>query len=349
MIFWLLLVSAVQWQSTITPVDDSLNRLTVYFNLPSRDIKFLRGDSGYQAQYEIQFKVYNDKNEQIAGDFWRRERREDTTDIADSVCLVIPRAARRFELRLLDLEAYEVLLITDKIAAAKYLHDIRWFMNRDTLLIRFTVANLDPPADRLSIRLDRQQVELPLRSGLYPDSARIDVVNLANGEYPLRLEVRSGKQKFEEITRPMLISRSFYLDDRAWQLKVRQLEYIAKSEEMERLKNAPRDDRQTYWKQFWAQYDPTPATEFNEREQEYFDRIAYCEAHFSHGDRGWRSDRAKIYMRYGPADEVQSMPYELGSRPYEIWFYYKLNVKYYFVDRTGVGEYLLINPGGSRI
>jgi len=349
MILMLAVLAAVEWQSAVNPINDSLNELAVFFKIPRQEIKFIREDSGAVAQYELQLKVYDGRNEQVAGDFWTRERREDTIDIVDSIRLAIPLSARRFDLRIIDLEAYDIMLITDKIVPVKYLHDIRWFAANDTLRIRYQVANRGFGAQRLRISLAGSSVESDVREGVYPDSALIPVAGLPNGEYPLRFEIRAGGRTLEDFSRPVRINRPFFEDERTWSLKVSQLEYIATSAEITRLKNAPFEARDTLWKNFWAQYDPTPSTEINEREIEYFDRIAYCEVHFSHGDRGWRSDRAKVYIANGPPDEIQSLPYELGSLPYEVWFYYKLNTKYYFVDRSGVGEYILVNPHGTRI
>jgi len=349
MILTLALLTTIEWQSAVSPINDSLNELAVFFKIPHREIKFIREDSGFLAQYELQLKIYDVKDEQVAGDFWTRECREDSIDIADSIRLPIPLSARRFDLRIIDLEAYDIVLIKDKIVPVKYLHDIRWFSANDTLYIRYRVANRDHTADHLKITLATRSVEAEIRDGVYRDSALVPVLDLPNGEYPLRFEIRTGDHTLEDFSRPVRVNRPFFEDERMWNLRVSQLEYIATPSEINSLKNAPLGARDTLWKNFWDKYDPTPSTDINEREDEYFLRIAFCESQFSHGDRGWRSDRAKIYMHNGPADEVQSLPYELGSLPYEVWFYYKLNLKYYFVDRSGVGEYVLVNPYGTRI
>jgi GWxTD domain-containing protein len=126
---------------------------------------------------------------------------------------------------------------------------------------------------------------------------------------------------------------------------------------MDVLERAYVEERDSLWNRFWKQHDPTPHTELNEMEEEYFGRIAYCEENFSHGDKGWRSDRAKVYVRYGSPDEIQRKPFELyaefpdpyGNRShiydsYVIWFYYRSNLQFVFADRFGLGEYILLNP-----
>jgi GWxTD domain-containing protein len=204
-------------------------------------------------------------------------------------------------------------------------------------------------ADKLAAILSTNRKERDLRTGMYADSISFPIIGMTNNDYLVKFEILNNSKKLEEVSLPVRIARPFFLDDKDWALKVSQLEYIGTSSDIARLKTARTEDRDSLWKDFWKEFDPTPNTPFNEREEEYFSRIFYCDEQFGHGDKGWRSDRAKVYIRLGPPDDTQSMPYELGSYPYEVWFYYRLNLKYYFVDRYGVGEYFVANPDGSRI
>ena len=169
-------------------------------------------------------------------------------------------------------------------------------------------------------------------------------------------------KRIEYLSIPVTIARPFYLDDISWLDHVTKLEYIATPSELKSLKDTKLNDRDSLWYAFWKQHDPTPNTRYNEKEVEYFDRIEYSEQNFSHGDKGWRSDRGRIYVQYGQPDEIQRRPYELYAPPidpmesivvfydsYEIWMYYKMNRRYIFADRTGLGEYELLNPGGSSL
>jgi GWxTD domain-containing protein len=165
----------------------------------------------------------------------------------------------------------------------------------------------------------------------------------------LNISLYSEFGKIDESMVPVKITRPFYLDEETWFLKVDQLQYIASTTEKNILKNAEVSERDSLWFEFWKTLDPTPNTAYNEKEVEYYERIAYSEEHFSNGDRGWRSDRARVFVQHGPPDEIQSYPYELDSFPYEIWLYYKNNLRFVFVDRYGFGQYKLVNPGGIGI
>nr|MBA3320894.1 GWxTD domain-containing protein [Pyrinomonadaceae bacterium] len=108
---------------------------------------------------------------------------------------------------------------------------------------------------------------------------------------------------------------------------------------------------------FWRRRDPDPDTDENEYKEEYYERIAYANEHFASGIPGWKTDRGRIYIAFGKADEVESHPsggaydrpsYHGGGStttyPFEVWFYRYIEnvgsgVEIEFVDPTGTGEY----------
>jgi GWxTD domain-containing protein len=63
------------------------------------------------------------------------------------------------------------------------------------------------------------------------------------------------------------------------------------------------EERDNFIEQFWQRRDPTPDTEENEYKEEHYRRIAYANEHFAAGIPGWKTDRGRIYIVYGPADE----------------------------------------------
>ncbi|MBI4850472.1 MAG: GWxTD domain-containing protein [Acidobacteria bacterium] len=134
--------------------------------------------------------------------------------------------------------------------------------------------------------------------------------------------------------------------------------YIITPEERQAFKKLQTDEeREQFIEQFWLRRDPDPDTPENEYREEYYRRIAYANEHFASGIPGWKTDRGRIYITFGPADEVESHPaggpyerpfYEGGGQtstyPFEIWFYRFLEgvgngVEIEFVDPSGTGEY----------
>jgi GWxTD domain-containing protein len=136
--------------------------------------------------------------------------------------------------------------------------------------------------------------------------------------------------------------------------------YIITDEERKAFKQLQTDDeRQQFIEQFWLRRDPTPDTEENEYREEHYRRIAYSNDRYASGIPGWKTDRGRIYIAYGPPDEIEShpsggtyqRPYEEGggstsTYPFEQWRYRYIdgigtNIILEFVDTTMSGEYRL--------
>jgi GWxTD domain-containing protein len=124
------------------------------------------------------------------------------------------------------------------------------------------------------------------------------------------------------------------------------------------------EEREQFIEAFWQRRDPTPDTVENEFKEEHYRRIAYANERFSSGIPGWRTDRGRIYIMWGPADEIDS--HSAGStynRPmtegggqttvygFDDWTYHYMegigqNITIEFVDPTGTGEYhITMDPG----
>ncbi len=134
--------------------------------------------------------------------------------------------------------------------------------------------------------------------------------------------------------------------------------YIITDEERAVFKRLGTDDeRQQFIEQFWLRRDPTPDTEENEYKEEHYRRIAYANDRFASGIPGWKTDRGRIYITFGPPDEIEShpsggsyqRPFEEGggqtsTYPFEKWRYRYIDgigtdVNIEFVDTTMSGEY----------
>ena len=134
--------------------------------------------------------------------------------------------------------------------------------------------------------------------------------------------------------------------------------YIITDEERRAFKQLNTDEeRQNFIEQFWLRRDPTPDTEENEFKEEHYRRIAYANEHYASGIPGWKADRGRIYITYGPADEIESHPSggsyqrpieegggETSTYPFEKWRYRYIegignDINIEFVDTTMSGEY----------
>jgi GWxTD domain-containing protein len=141
--------------------------------------------------------------------------------------------------------------------------------------------------------------------------------------------------------------------------------YIITDDERAAFKKLSTDDeREQFVEQFWERRNPNPSSPENEFKEEYYRRIAYANEHYASGIPGWKTDRGRIYIMYGPADEIESHPSggsyvrtpqegggETATYPFETWRYRYIdgigtNIILEFVDPTMTGEYhLTMDPG----
>ncbi|MGH9578813.1 MAG: GWxTD domain-containing protein, partial [Terriglobales bacterium] len=136
--------------------------------------------------------------------------------------------------------------------------------------------------------------------------------------------------------------------------------WIIMDEEMSAFKQLSNDEeRDQFIEQFWLRRDPTPDTVENEYKEEHYRRLAYANEHFQAGRAGFRTDRGRIYVMFGPPDEIDShpsggnyqRPQEEGGGststfPFEIWRYRYLEdigqeIMIEFVDTCMCGDYHL--------
>jgi GWxTD domain-containing protein len=134
--------------------------------------------------------------------------------------------------------------------------------------------------------------------------------------------------------------------------------YIITDEERKAFKQMNTDEeREQFVEQFWLRRDPTPDTVENEYKEEHYRRIAYANEHYASGIPGWKADRGRIYITFGPPDEIDSHPSggsyerpaaegggETTTFPFEDWRYRYIegignDVNIEFVDTTMTGEY----------
>ena len=119
------------------------------------------------------------------------------------------------------------------------------------------------------------------------------------------------------------------------------------------------EEREQFIEAFWLRRSTNPDLPDNDFKEEHYRRIAYANEHFASGIPGWKTDRGRIYIIWGPPDEIEShptggtydRPMEEGggsttTYPWETWRYRYLegiqeNVILEFVDPTSSGEYHL--------
>jgi GWxTD domain-containing protein len=177
--------------------------------------------------------------------------------------------------------------------------------------------------------------------GAAADSAKETAKPSKDQVDPLKRPLGDKERKANEKRFKQEVSGSYkkWLDE--------DVRWIITDEERSAFKQLSNDEeRDQFIEAFWQRRDPTPDTIENEFKEEHYRRIAYANEHFPAGIPGWKTDRGRMYIMYGPADEIEShpsggtydRPMEEGggttsTYPFEQW-------RYRYIE--GVGQEIII-------
>jgi GWxTD domain-containing protein len=141
--------------------------------------------------------------------------------------------------------------------------------------------------------------------------------------------------------------------------------YIIDDRERATFLSLGMDERDHFVEQFWERRNPTPGSAENAFKAEHYRRIAFANSHWAwRSTPGWKTDRGRIYIVYGPPDEIESHPSgrpEAGpsqvNYPFEEWMYYHIKdvgdkVIIRYEDTAKTGEFRMTkdpNPSGGTM
>ncbi len=346
------------------------------FQVPNSQLVFKKMDNEFFAEVELRVKVKK-KKDLIFSDYWRFSNsvrryelsKSDEDGISRTVSFQLYDSGKiRIEAELFDLVAGRNVLefdtaftlyresvsdlipisltairAGDKKLIPQFLRDV------DTLLVylAFDTAFCRNMVNWKLEKLGRHTKGSVVRSGTKHlrvnsgwDTLMLDLGGLPNGEYLLTLKI--GK-----LERKLHFNKYSFTDlsDEEYEDLVSALVYIAEPKELEKLKKAKGEERKRLWDDFWAKRDPTPGTPENELKDEYLRRVEYANEHFSIGRwPGYKTDRGRIYILLGPPDEIEDHPFDVDAYPYQIWYYHSKRLALLFIDQSGAGDYVLVNP-----
>ena len=169
-------------------------------------------------------------------------------------------------------------------------------------------------------------------------------------------QAKIDKKQEKKIKKELSASYGPWLDN--------EVPYIITPEERRAfLELSTNEEREQFIEIFWNSRNPDPESPLNAFKEEHYRRLAYVDEHFASGIPGRKTDRGRIYIIWGPPDEIDSHPtggtYDRpmsqggGSTPtypWELWRYRHLegigeNIELEFVDPSGSGEYhLALDP-----
>ena len=93
---------------------------------------------------------------------------------------------------------------------------------------------------------------------------------------------------------------------------------------------------------YWLEQDDRPATQYNELRVAVITRYRYANQNFSTNESkndGWSTDRGRIFIKYGPWDEIEDRQTPRLSNAYQIWYYRGVDEGLVFVFEDWMGHF----------
>jgi GWxTD domain-containing protein len=242
---------------------------------------------------------------------------------------VIPNAHRRYGLLLPELaiffEVYDLREVLGERATGTLDEGVR--RGEETgldheqdassgLVVAYSVIN------KRGAEIFKNETPLESRGSGFANTALFDVTSLSAGTYLLSLNIRDARgdvlaksdRKFDVVWSAFSWGRYEYET-------IGDMEYILTESEMSGFKELSPGGKEEFLSEFWSKIDPTPGTVQNEALEEHYRRVRYADRHFAGTGRGALTDRGRIYIKYGPPDDIQSFYSDLefvqGTRDFE--------------------------------
>ncbi|MFC1477434.1 GWxTD domain-containing protein [candidate division KSB1 bacterium] len=198
-------------------------------------------------------------------------------------------------------------------------------------------------SNKFSLKLDKMEK--------LSDSDKIPVVYELNsddyptGMYELKVTVKSGRDKKEVKKEFALAWGDVPVTEKDLKIALQQMEYAFDEVKKADIDDLSYEDKIKLFRTTWAKRDPSPESDINELQQEYFRRVQFTDKYFRAVNKdGWKTDRGMIYILFGPPNDVIRYNFELDTKPIQYWTYYDYNVIFQFYDRNGFGDFELTTP-----
>lgn len=233
----------------------------------------------------------------------------------------------------------------------------------DSLFAEFYVTSKDVPA-KIPLHVIVKSVETPTHldttyelnqtSNVQHYRLPIDIAILAPATYDLKIAVKPAEHFVENVKENS--SETFFSIPRRTtpsvpvelDREIAPLVYITISSEMDSLKQGTFEEKRKKLTGFWLAKGHGDTAVASAMRKEFYKRVDSTNERFETAlTRGWQTDRGRIYILYGPPDQIENHDNNLSpgsfrnSPPYQVWYYYKLKLRFVFLDEFGTGDYRL--------
>jgi GWxTD domain-containing protein len=200
-----------------------------------------------------------------------------------------------------------------------------------------------------------QEMENEKFSGLKKTKLeKIRISDLDDGLYEYNIQVMCDslfdfRQDYFSIKSEKLKTKRIFRDLEDEFLLV---SYFLSSDKTSSWPSLTKSGKLAFIDRFWNANDPQPETEENDFYEKVKERVNYCNQQFYHFNKGWKTDRGRIYIKHGAPDEIikgnTGLNTKYTQKEYEIWKYRtKTNITFIFVDLQMNGNHKLIYSDGD--
>ncbi len=354
----------------------------LYARLRYDDVAFIRSDSGFSAHYQFSVNIFSDKDlshlkytkifdRQLTVPTYAETNSTTMYDTLEDRMTLPPgnyyvvlklydfntnhTSTREFEHSFKDF-LQDPVNISD-VLLYRHSHESGVPVSRvksgvDSLIAKFFITAKNIPAN-ISLHVNARSAEAPTAMDTTFELTQInnvqmyrlpiDISGLAPGTYAFRVSVKgNGNSNSSQAVFEILRGKIPLLPAELNQA-LGPLAYIATSSELDSLKEGSFEERQKNFLDFWLSRTDWNKEAAEAMRDEFYRRVDFANEHFAGGpQKGWQSDRGRIYIIYGPPDEVDDHSNNFNSPPYQIWYYYSLRLEFVFLDEFGTGNYQLV-------
>ncbi len=188
---------------------------------------------------------------------------------------------------------------------------------------------------------------------------KINTIDVASGKYMLNLKVtdsstgavaeRSTVLWVSNPNKGSLMAQTSTADSAELAEFRDVITYIVKEEDLKNFDLMSAEGKAQFMNSFWASLSP-------EFRREHLQRFYTAQARFpTQLLAGWQTEQGRVYIMYGPPDELEREPASLDTRAWERWIYDTIEdqsqVEFVFVDFGTGDNYQLIHSTirGARV
>ncbi len=162
--------------------------------------------------------------------------------------------------------------------------------------------------------------------------------------YRMTFALSSGTDKFEVVRKGRTVWPDMPFSLKDIDNAIDALRYVTTEAELDSLRRGNMETRRGNLEGFWRSKGGKQETAFNEVMTEYYRRVDLATRDFGtlRQPDGFRSDRGRIYVLYGPPTSTDRTLSPVSGFQ-EVWTYVRLKKKFMFVDQNKSGTYVLVS------